>query len=307
MRKKLSKLYQNEKTVNAYAYELEQLFGMIGSTDEWEKVIKLWYDLWPTIQETLWQDGLNPEVSTWSKVLTQAIIIEILKGVSEGHQGGTISFNARDSPWNGPEGPSKQRTHSGHNRHPATSTQQQPSNPREHRWSTLHHNRSQRPDTHPQFNEQWSNFNNANTHWGSRPPQPQRSSSRPEPQGNMPRLSEKERESRKAGKWPTLPLWQQGLYGQKLPNCKHHSVQWLKATWTKHLQPWTCWYGLRSAGRGTWQPTSRHDSVWKEHGGIHLPISMDGPNLSHISWVNKRLLLYGSVRHTEWMNPLLRG
>lgn len=62
IRKKLNKLYQNDKSVNAFIYEVEQLYGMIRSTNKQEKVIKLWYGLQPVIQEALWQDGLNPEI-----------------------------------------------------------------------------------------------------------------------------------------------------------------------------------------------------------------------------------------------------
>jgi hypothetical protein len=66
----------------AFVYELEELYNMIGSTAEWDKVLKLWYGLRTSIQQALWQDGFNPEISSWDEVVNGAEIIEISEGVS---------------------------------------------------------------------------------------------------------------------------------------------------------------------------------------------------------------------------------
>ncbi|KAF8876985.1 hypothetical protein CPB84DRAFT_1966474 [Gymnopilus junonius] len=61
VRKKLEKAYQNDKTVTGYAYSLQEMFNMLGSIPEREKVIKLWNGLCTVIQKALWRDGLNPK------------------------------------------------------------------------------------------------------------------------------------------------------------------------------------------------------------------------------------------------------
>ncbi|PPR06350.1 hypothetical protein CVT26_004624 [Gymnopilus dilepis] len=84
MRKKLEKANQHDKTVTTYVYELEEMFNMLGSIPEMDRVIKLWYSLRPSIQRALWRDGYNPEVSSWNDVIRQAEIIEISEGVADG-------------------------------------------------------------------------------------------------------------------------------------------------------------------------------------------------------------------------------
>jgi len=79
---KLKRTYQNNKTVTAFVYELEELYNMIGSTAERDKVLKLWYGLRTSIQQALWRDGFNPEISLWDEVVNGAEIIEISEGVS---------------------------------------------------------------------------------------------------------------------------------------------------------------------------------------------------------------------------------
>src|SRR5271170_5599913 len=84
MRKKLNRCYQGDnKTITEYAYELQELFNMIGAIPEHEKVIKFWYGVKPIIQKGLWRDNLNPDVSTWEEVVTRAEIIEIAENVTE--------------------------------------------------------------------------------------------------------------------------------------------------------------------------------------------------------------------------------
>jgi hypothetical protein len=62
-RDKLKRTYQNNKTV---VYELEELYNMIGSTAERDKVLK---GLRTSIQQALWRDGFNPEISLWDEVV----------------------------------------------------------------------------------------------------------------------------------------------------------------------------------------------------------------------------------------------
>jgi len=81
-RDKLKRTYQNNKTVVAFVYELEELYNMIGSTAERDKVLKLWYGLRTSIQQALWRDGFNPEISSWDEVINGAEIIEISEGVT---------------------------------------------------------------------------------------------------------------------------------------------------------------------------------------------------------------------------------
>ena len=82
-RLRLKKCFQKEKRVSAYVHELKELYNMIGAVDEREKVIKLWYGLWSSIQQDLWRDRLNPETSTWEEIVAHASIIEIAQNVSK--------------------------------------------------------------------------------------------------------------------------------------------------------------------------------------------------------------------------------
>ena len=82
MRKKLDRLFQKEKSVNEYAFELEEIFNMIGGYSKRDKVIKLWNGFRRPIQAALWNDKLNPEISSWRKVLVAAEIIEIAEKVN---------------------------------------------------------------------------------------------------------------------------------------------------------------------------------------------------------------------------------
>ncbi|KAF8800080.1 hypothetical protein BYT27DRAFT_7118441, partial [Phlegmacium glaucopus] len=56
---------------------------MIGDIPEQDKVIKFWNSSRPVIQKGLWRDNLNPEISTWERVISQAEIIEIAENVAE--------------------------------------------------------------------------------------------------------------------------------------------------------------------------------------------------------------------------------
>ena len=56
---------------------------MIGDIPEQDKVIKFWNGSQSIIQKGLWQDNLNPEISTWDEVVNQAEIIEISENIAE--------------------------------------------------------------------------------------------------------------------------------------------------------------------------------------------------------------------------------
>jgi hypothetical protein len=107
-RAKLRRTYQNNKTVTAFVYELEELYNMIGSTAERDKVLKLWYGLRASIQQALWRDGFNPEISSWDEVINGAEIIEISEGVTAPktrHQS-----EARDAQSSSGSGPSRKQS-----------------------------------------------------------------------------------------------------------------------------------------------------------------------------------------------------
>ncbi|KAF8814449.1 hypothetical protein BYT27DRAFT_7064892, partial [Phlegmacium glaucopus] len=77
MRRALAQCHQNEKSVVEYVHELQELFNMIGDIPEQDKVIKFWNSARPVIQKGLWRDNLNPEISSWDEVVSQAEVIEI--------------------------------------------------------------------------------------------------------------------------------------------------------------------------------------------------------------------------------------
>ena len=56
---------------------------MIGDVSERDCVLKFWNGVWPIIQKGLWRDNLNPETSSWDRVVAQAEIIEISENVVE--------------------------------------------------------------------------------------------------------------------------------------------------------------------------------------------------------------------------------
>lgn len=66
-----------------YTHELHELFNMIGNVPERDRVLKFWNETRPSIQKGLWRDNLNPETSSWDRVVAQAEIIEISENVAE--------------------------------------------------------------------------------------------------------------------------------------------------------------------------------------------------------------------------------
>ena len=83
LRKTLSRCHQNDKSVAEYTHELQDLFNMIGNISEQDQVIKFWNGARPAIQKELWRNKLNPELSSWKKVVSRAEIIEIAENVAE--------------------------------------------------------------------------------------------------------------------------------------------------------------------------------------------------------------------------------
>ncbi|KAG6855158.1 hypothetical protein H0H87_007467, partial [Tephrocybe sp. NHM501043] len=99
-REKLRRAYQRDKTVTEYCHELEELYNMIGSIPEREKVVKLWNGLRTSIQRSLWRDGLNPELSSWLEVRKVAEIIEIAENVLDPYEGRASRRNNHRRHWN---------------------------------------------------------------------------------------------------------------------------------------------------------------------------------------------------------------
>ncbi|KIO04012.1 hypothetical protein M404DRAFT_75386, partial [Pisolithus tinctorius Marx 270] len=76
-REKLQACYQNSKTVKNYVYELNELWNMIGEMDEHAKVHKLWLGLHKELQQDLWREKLNPEISSLKRVIVSTEVLEI--------------------------------------------------------------------------------------------------------------------------------------------------------------------------------------------------------------------------------------
>jgi len=75
------KCYQNDRGVRDFLYDLNELWNTIGETEERTKVNKFWFGLRKTIQQDLWLEKLNPEVSRLKEVVSVAEIIEISQSV----------------------------------------------------------------------------------------------------------------------------------------------------------------------------------------------------------------------------------
>lgn len=67
--KTLAHCYQNDKSVAEYTHELQNLFNMIGSIPKQDQVLKFWNSARPSIRKELWQNKLNPELSSWKDVV----------------------------------------------------------------------------------------------------------------------------------------------------------------------------------------------------------------------------------------------
>ncbi|PPQ83392.1 hypothetical protein CVT26_012894, partial [Gymnopilus dilepis] len=100
MRMKLNRIRQGDMTVDAFVFELEQLFGMFGDLSKRQKALYLWYGLRREIQERMWIEKLNPDISSWKEILDMAVVIEISLGVGNkgDRKGKTVSLSAKDTP-----------------------------------------------------------------------------------------------------------------------------------------------------------------------------------------------------------------
>ena len=78
---KLHRCYQNSLRVQDYVYGLNELWTMIGDMDERTCVHKLWFGLQQEIQQDLWHEKLNPEISSLEDVIAAAEVIEITQSV----------------------------------------------------------------------------------------------------------------------------------------------------------------------------------------------------------------------------------
>ena len=99
-REKLRRAFQNDKSVSDYCHELEELFNTIGDIAERDKVIKLWNGLRGSLQQGLWRDRLNPDVSSWDMVKAAAEVIEISESVAS-VTGGREARRPKRSRWLG--------------------------------------------------------------------------------------------------------------------------------------------------------------------------------------------------------------
>jgi hypothetical protein len=77
-RKKLNRCYQNEKSVTAHVAEFIQIYNAIGLNDDQEKVVKIWNSFRGDVQQELYRDKLDPELSTWKEVVKAAERAEVL-------------------------------------------------------------------------------------------------------------------------------------------------------------------------------------------------------------------------------------
>ena len=85
LHEKLRKCFQNNKTVSDYAFELKELFNMIGVVDKREKVVKFWNGLRSPLQKQLWIFGLNPEISSWEEIQEGAETFETSENFDSQH------------------------------------------------------------------------------------------------------------------------------------------------------------------------------------------------------------------------------
>ena len=76
-RQKLHKCRQNDRSVHDYLYDLNEYWNTIGEMNERTKVTKFWFGLRRRIQQGLWLEKLNPEVSKLKNIVNTAEIIEI--------------------------------------------------------------------------------------------------------------------------------------------------------------------------------------------------------------------------------------
>jgi hypothetical protein len=67
--RKLDRCYQNERSVDDYIYELKELHMMLSVTSSRQCVLNLWKGFHSDTTEALWVLKLNPDVSSWKKIV----------------------------------------------------------------------------------------------------------------------------------------------------------------------------------------------------------------------------------------------
>jgi hypothetical protein len=67
--RRLDNLTQGSMTVKAFAAEVSLLFRVIGTSNEQQRVDKLWNDLRTELQTALWNEGLDFKEASWDEVV----------------------------------------------------------------------------------------------------------------------------------------------------------------------------------------------------------------------------------------------
>ncbi|KAG6823358.1 hypothetical protein H0H92_010484, partial [Tricholoma furcatifolium] len=71
-RNKLKDFGQGRHTVKEYVAALRELFTLVGSTNQRDRIVKLFNGFRPSIQRDLYRKGLNPETSSWKRIVKKA-------------------------------------------------------------------------------------------------------------------------------------------------------------------------------------------------------------------------------------------
>ncbi|KAG6806825.1 hypothetical protein H0H92_009929, partial [Tricholoma furcatifolium] len=83
-RTKLKNFTQDRHTVKEYVAGLRELFTVVGSTTTRDRIVKLFNGFRPSIQRDLYRKGLNPETSSWKKIVQKAEHAELAELVDVG-------------------------------------------------------------------------------------------------------------------------------------------------------------------------------------------------------------------------------
>ncbi|KAJ6594825.1 hypothetical protein B0H19DRAFT_1284575, partial [Mycena capillaripes] len=105
-RRRLSRCFQNDKTVAAHVAEWSQIYNTIGLPDDQEKVVKLFNSFNFDVQTELYRKLLDPEVSTWDQVVKGASEAEVLLKIEEKNR--RAMTNEEDNDANDGERPTRE-------------------------------------------------------------------------------------------------------------------------------------------------------------------------------------------------------